>query len=142
MIESNITPIRPEEAEYAVIQRGDMQQFARYVGQLAATVTALQRDMEAIKRENAMRITINHQQAKALMQKMRERAGQICERYSLDERKHGAAIRGAIRRAVLSEYGIQDVHDLPLGCFEEARAQIAAYSNFALVRKRREVDAK
>ena len=117
-----------------------LKQFENYLGQMARILDAQQRRIDALEKDNAMRITISHQQAKSLQGKMRERAGQICARYTLDARLHGAAIRGAIKKAVLREWGIRDLHDLPLGCFQQAGEQIAAFSDFALVQKRRRIE--
>ena len=122
-------------------QQAQMQRFEAYLGQMARILDAQQRSIDALEKDNAMRITINHQQAKALQACVRERAAALCAKYSLDERAHAAAFRSAIKKAVLGDYGIRDLHDLPLGCFTEARERIAAWSSYALVRKRREIDA-
>ena len=121
-------------------QEAQLKLFEDYLGRMARILDAQQRRIDQLEKDNAMRITINHQQAKALMNKARERAGQICEKYGLEEKAHGAAIRGAIKRAALREYGIRDLHDLPLGSFEDAKALMGAYSDFSLVQKRRKIE--
>lgn len=129
-------------SELITAQAAQLKQFESYLAQMARILDATQRRLETLEKDNAMRITINHQQAKALQVCIKERAAALCGRYSLDERAHAAAFRAAIKRSVLRGYGIQDLHDLPLGCFSEAREQITVYTSYALVRKRREIDGK
>lgn len=138
--ESTAFTIPAEPAALITAQQAQLRQFEAYLGQMARILDAQQRRLDALEKDNAMRITVNHQQAKALQAAIRERASALCAKYSLDEKAHGAAFRSAIKKAVLAEYGIRDLHDIPLGCFPAARDQIAAWSSYALVRKRRAID--
>ena len=94
-----------------------------------------------MKRDNAHRATVNHQQAKALAARIRDRAEEICGKYQLEPRAHAAAFRAAIKKSVLNGCGVQDLHDIPLGDYEFIVQQIDSWSSFALVRKRRGIDA-
>lgn len=131
---------KPEAEVLNTKQQKDMELLGQYVGQLAGMLMALRQEMEQMKRDSAQRITVSHQQVKTLQEKARARAEQLCAKYGLDMKRHGAALRTAIKKAVLKEYGVQDLHDLPAGCFEAAKEQIAVYSNYALIRKRRSVE--
>lgn len=135
-------PERQEEPGYVVIRREDAVNFSRQVRELTAALLMLQREVEAMKRDNAHRATINHQQAKALAARIRDRAEAICAKYDLAPRAHAAAFRAAIKKSVLNGCGVQDLHDIPLGDYEFIVRQIDSWSSFALVRKRREIDGK
>lgn len=134
-------PERQEEPGYVVIRREDAVNFSRQVRELTAALLMLQREVEAMKRDNAHRATVNHQQAKALAARIRERAEAICAKYDLAPRAHAAAFRAAIKKSVLNGCGVQDLHDIPLGDYEFIVQQIDSWSSFALVRKRRGIDA-
>lgn len=134
-------PERQEEPGYVVIRREDAVNFSRQVRELTAALLMLQREVEAMKRDNAHRATVNHQQAKALAARIRERAEAICGKYDLEPRAHAAAFRAAIKKSVLNGCGVQDLHDIPLGDYELIVRQIDSWSSFALVRKRRGIDA-
>lgn len=135
-------PERQEEPGYVVIRQEDAVNFSRQVRELTAALLMLQREVEAMKRDNAHRATINHQQAKALAARIRERAEAICGKYQLEPRAHAAAFRAAIKKSVLNGCGVQDLHDIPLGDYEFIVQQIDSWSSYALVRKRREIDGK
>lgn len=129
---------RPPEQLPALPEQ--LRQLAQYIGQMARILDIQQQRIDALEQDQAMRITINHQQAKGLQARIRERAAQICGQYGLDERVHGAAIRSAIKRAALQEYGIRDLHDLPLGLWRQCGEMIADWTDFGLVQKRRRID--
>lgn len=118
-------------------QQENNEQLGRCVGQLASMLAVLQQEVAAMQKDHARRITVNHQQAKGLMARIRERAEAICAKYALDPRVHGAAFRAACKKAVLQSYGIDDLHDLPLCDLELAMQQIDSWTSYALVRKRR-----
>lgn len=133
----------PQEPGYAVIRQEDAQAFSRQVNQLAAVLLALQREVDAMRQDNARRVTINHQQAKGLAARMRDRAAAICEKYNFDAKKHAAFFRGAMKKAVLQGWGISDLHDLPLKALEMTIQQIDGWvPGIAAVRKRRAMDGR
>ena len=134
-------PERQAEPGYVVIRQEDAVKFSRQVRELTAALLMLQREVENMKRDNAHRATVNHQQAKALGLRIRERAETICGKYDLAPRAHAAAFRAAIKKSVLSGCGVEDLHDIPLGDYEFAAQQIDSWSSFTLVRKRRGIDA-
>ena len=136
-----LEPERQAEPGYVVIRQEDAVKFSRQVRELTAALLMLQREVEAMKQDNSRRATVNHQQAKALGLRIRERAEEICGKYQLEPRAHAAAFRAAIKKSVLNGCGVQDLHDIPLGDYEFIAQQIDSWSSFALVRKRRGIDA-
>lgn len=135
-------PIDPEMVPRPQTLPEQVHQLGTLLERMARILDAQQRRIDQLEKDNAVRITVNHQQAKALQAHMKERAAQICERYALDVRISGAAIRAAIKKAVLREYGVKDLHDLPAASFDAAREQIMSYSNYALVHKRRGIEER
>lgn len=136
------TPPPERESGYVVIRQEDAEMFTRQVRELTAALLLLQKEVEQMKRDNARTVTINHQQARALAARMRERAEALCDKYGLDARIHGAAFRAAIKRDVLGGYGVKDLHDVPLHDLELAMQQIDSWTSYALVRKRRAIDTE
>lgn len=125
---------------YVVIREEDAQIFSRQVRELTAALLMLQKEVEDLKRDNAQKVSVNHQQAKGLAARIRQRADALCEKYDLDPKVHGAAFRAAIKRDVLSGCGVKDPHDIPLRDLPLCMEQIDAWTSYALVRKRRTID--
>lgn len=139
---AEITELRPsrDAGELIVAQEAQLRALEGCVGQLGGMLAAMQRRLDMLERENKMRLTINHQQAKGLQTLIRARAAALCQKYSLDEKRHGAAFRAAIKRDILRLYGIKDLHDLPLFAQQEAMGRIDGWSDIRLVLKRRDID--
>lgn len=140
MSAAEIVPLAPETAPAALTQEKAITQLGVYVGQLGAMLAAMQRRLDMLEQENKMRLTINHQQARGLQTLIRGRAAALCQKYSLDEKRHGAAFRAAIKRDILRTYGVKDLHDLPLFAQQEVMSRIDGWSDIRLVLKRREID--
>lgn len=121
-------------------QQEQITSLGNYIGQLAAVVGILREEMEQMKKDNERRVTVNHQQALMLQGLIRERAEQICIKYHLDPVKHRAAFRTALKKATLSGWGIADLHDLPLICYDAAASFIRSWTSYTLVNKRRRID--
>ena len=129
-----------QETGYVVIRQEDAQAFSREVRELTAALLMLKQEVETLKRDSARQVTVNHQQAKGLGTRIRQRAEALCDKYSLDVRIHGAAFRAAIKKDILSGYAVKDLHDIPLSEWEDCMQRIDAWTSYALVRKRRAVD--
>lgn len=137
----SMEPTEPQESPgYVVIRQEDAQAFSRQVRELTAALLMLQKEVEAMKRDNAQRVTVNHQQARAVISRIRERAEALCDKYSLDPKRHGAAFRAAIKRDILDGCGVKDPHDIPLRELELITQRIDGWTSYALVRKRRSMD--
>jgi len=85
-------------------------------------------------------ITICHQEALELMARIRKHAEKYGEKYGLNRKEDTAAFRGAIKKDLIREYGIRDLHDLPESELERAGRFIDGWKNIRLVMKRRETD--
>lgn len=123
--------------EIVALPAAELQRFSQYVDQLGQLVMAMQRRMDALEKESAQKVTISHEQSKALQKRSAKRAEGICEKYGLDPKADGAAFRAAIKKALLKEYQIKDLHDLPLRSLDGAGRIIDNFTDIALVMERR-----
>lgn len=120
---------RPQEAAADV-------QLGRYVQQLGRIVAQLMQHMEDMERQNARQITVDHDTVKAIQGRIRQRAGQLCEMYSLPAAAQ-APFRAAMKKDVLGRWAVKDLHDLPLAALDGAMRQIDGYANYALAMEQR-----
>lgn len=115
--------------------------LAANVQQLGRIVAAQQKRLDDMEREAARRVTVSHAQALALGRQIAARATKICQDYALPDPSDAAAVRRAIKKDVLTRYGIRDIHDLPLSCLDAAADRIARYMSIGLVKERRMRDS-
>lgn len=129
-----LSAVMPETA--ASLQRG-VEQMGRYLTQMAQLMAAMERRLEELE-EKQHAVTATHGEVNGLMNLIRIRAKEYCEKYDLTDPKDEAAIRKAIRKAVLTRYMIRDLHDLPQIALEAAQAQIDRWSDIRTVMRIRE----
>ena len=111
--------------ELAVQMESQISQLAMMISQLNARLAAMEDDGK---------VTILHQDALKLGQLIRERAKVLTDKYQLGpagERK----LRAAIKKAVLQQYGIRDLHDLPARRLTAARMLIENWSSYQAIRE-------
>ena len=126
------------KSQQMALSAADMQRLGLYIGQLGRLVATMQARIDALERENGRRVTISHAQALALGRRISLRAGGLCEKYRLDSKADYSAFRAAIKKALLTQYAIRDLHDLPLSSLDAAGRAIDNFSSIALVKERRE----
>lgn len=129
-----LMPLDEERAVHAA----DMQRLGLYIGQLGQLVAAMQARLDALERESGRKVTISHAQALSLGRRISLRAMELCEKYRLDGKADCAAFRAAIKKAMLTQYAIRDLHDLPLSSLDAAGRAIDNFTSIGLVRERRE----
>ena len=111
--------------ELAVQMESQISQLAMMISQLNARLAAMEDDGK---------VTILHQDALKLGQLIKARARVLADKYQLGpagERR----IRAAIKKAVLSQYGIRDLHDLPARRLAAARMLIEGWSSYQAIRE-------
>ena len=126
------------ETQQMALSAADMQRLGLYIGQLGQLVAAMQARLDALERENGRKVTISHAQALSLGRRISLRAMDLCEKYRLDGKADQAAFRAAIKKSVLAQHGIRDLHDLPLSSLDAAGRAIDNFTSIGLVRERRE----
>lgn len=107
-------------------------QIITAANQLLGAVARLEARIAAL--EDDGKVTILHQDALRLSQMIRARARILTDKYQLGpagERR----IRAAIKAAVLAQYGIRDLHDLPARRLPAARMLIDGWSSYQAIRE-------
>lgn len=107
-------------------------QVLTVANQLIGVVARLEARIAAL--EDDGKVTILHQDALKLGQLIKARARVLADKYQLGpagERR----IRAAIKRAVLAQYGIRDLHDLPARRLAAARMLIDGWSSYQAIRE-------
>ncbi len=132
-----ITPLESGGQE-ALLARLEMQNrtLGNYLEQMAKLLDATQRRLGELEKQQTA-ATITHKQQKALAAHVKARADELIEKHSLAP-SDGAALRRAMRQAILRQYAIDDLHDLPASCLTLAMATIDRWTSLALIRKLRE----
>ena len=130
--------VHAAETQQMALSAADMQRLGLYIGQLGHLVAAMQARLDALEKENGRKVTISHAQALFLGRRISLRAMELCEKYRLDSKADYAAFRAAIKKSVLAQHAIRDLHDLPLSSLDAAGRAIDNFSSIALVRERRE----
>ena len=116
----------------AVGNRQQAVDLASVANQLIGVVARLEARIAAL--EDDGKVTILHQDALKLGQLIKARAKVLADKYQLGpagERR----IRAAIKRAVLTQYGIRDLHDLPARRLAAARMLIEGWSSYQVIRE-------
>ena len=107
-------------------------QVLTVANQLLGEIARLNARLSALEEDG--KITILHQDALKLSQMIKARARVLADKYQLGpagERR----IRAAIKKAVLSQYGIRDLHDLPARRLAAARMLIEGWSSYQVIRE-------
>ena len=107
-------------------------QILTVANQLLSEIARLNARLSALEDES--KVTILHQDALRLSSMIKARARAVADRYQLGpagERR----IRAAIKKDVLSQYGIKDLHDLPARRLTAARMLIEGWSSWQAVRE-------
>lgn len=110
-----------------------IEQYADRLDALEIAVSALVARLEQSDRS----VTILHADALALQRRIRTRAADLAARYQLPEAGE-KTLRGGIKKAVLAQWRIKDLHDLPRRDLEAAGVYVDSWSSFAMVKRIRE----
>ena len=100
---------------------------------LELAVTALVARLEQSDRS----VTALHADVLALQRRIRARAADLAARYQLD----GAGekrVRAGIKKALMDQWRVKDLHDLPKRDLEAAGMYVDTWSSFAMVKRIRE----
>lgn len=140
MMPDNITELAAREttAEEAALARMEKQNriMGAYLEQMARLLDATQRRLGELEKQQTP-LTITHKQQKALVAHVKARADELIEKHGLAP-GDGAALRRAMRQAILRQYGVDDFHDLPASCLTMAMGTVDRWTSLALIRKLRE----
>ena len=130
-----------EVALYGPDLSGEIGELNRLISQMARILEAQEsriRDLETRQK----RFTVTHEEVKQITAMIRRRAEIYGEKYGLTDKASIAAFRGAIKKAILQENGIRDLHDLPECESERAKRLIDNWTSIRMVMDRRSKAAR
>ena len=122
--------------ETAVQLHQDVQQMGEMMVRMGQLITAMQRRMDEMEARQE-KITVSHRDVLQLMARIRWKAGEICGKYTLQDKESGKKIRAAIKKDVLRRAQVKDLHDLPAAMLPAAEKQIDSWTDIRLIMERR-----
>ena len=111
------------------------ERLEKYADRLDALEMTLQALVARIEMSDKA-VTVLHADVLDMLKRIRVRAAELAARYQLPAAAEGE-IRKAIKKAVLEQWRIRDLHDLPRRDLEAAGIFIGSYASFVLIRKLR-----
>ncbi len=134
-----IIPVE-QMAEIARCNQATAEQLRAITEQLGACLIHLDARMRRQEELMQRKVTIPHAKQKQLMAEIRQRAAEIAVKYHLPP-EAVKAVRAAIRKDILTQNGIRDLHDLPENSLGAAMSAIVAWDSYSLIRRlRREME--
>lgn len=137
---TELMTITKQQHDNLLMMAESSRQMAVMVQQLGAVMTALNSRMARMEKILDQKVTVDSRQAKTLQKSVRERAKALCEKHDLSYAQDGKRLRAAINRAVLSQYGVEDIHDIPASYYDLALALIQGWTSFQVIRQIREAN--
>ncbi len=134
-----IIPVE-QMAEIARCNQATAEQLRAITEQMAACLLQLDARMRHQEELMQRKLTIPHAKQKQLLAEIRHRAAEIAVKYHLPP-EAVKDVRAAIRKDILTQHGIRDLHDLPESSLSAAMSAIVAWDSYSLIRRlRREME--
>ena len=119
---------------------GNVEALGAYLVQMGQMMNRIQKRLNEME-ENQRKITLTHQDVKDLHVLIRLRAMEYCEKYQITDPACLRKVSAAMKKAVLTRYGVKDLHDVPAIARSAVEAQICHFTDIRLVMKCREMIA-
>jgi hypothetical protein len=126
--------------EVAQALSGNVEALGAYLVQMGQMMNRMQKRLDETE-ENKRKITLTHQEVKDLQVLIRLRAMEYCEKYQITDPACLRKVSAAMKKAVLTRYGVKDLHDVPAIARSAVEAQICHFTDIRLVMKCREMIA-
>lgn len=126
--------------EVAQALSGNVEALGAYLVQMGQMMNRMQKRLDEME-ENQRKITLTHQEVKELQGLIRLRAMEYCEKYQITDPACLRKVSAAMKKAVLTRYGVKDLHDVPAIARSAVEAQICHFTDIRLVMKCREMIA-
>lgn len=127
LIEQMMAPLMQTMAKMIAHNTEALEQVAR--------VQQVQADrMEALEKQIRLNTPVTPQQAKYLSEEIKNRARELLAKYSVEDAKTVRKLGNAIRKAVLTRYGIGSLAELPKCEYTVAMNQIQMWNEMLRVR--------
>lgn len=119
-----------------VVMADDVKLLGQYLKQMGNMMAAMQKRMDEMEARQRQ-VTVTHEEVKRIQRLIRMRAQELCDKYALDDKESPKAFRKAIRKDVMSRWGVRDLHDLPEAAAGAVRSAIGSWVNIRMVMERR-----
>ena len=126
--------------EVAQALSGNVEALGAYLVQMGQMMNRMQKRLDEME-ENQKKITLTHQEVKDLQVLIRLRAMEYCEKYQITDPACLRKVSAAMKKAVLTRYGVKDLHDVTAIARSAVEAQICHFTDIRLVMKCREMIA-
>lgn len=104
------------------------------LNQLAATQQVANDRLEALEKQIRLNTLVTPQQVRYFNDAIRSRARELLYKREVDDDKATRRLGNAIRKSVLSRYGVSALHEIPKHEYNVALNQIAMWNDMLLVR--------
>lgn len=125
-----------EQKPVGVVMADDVKLLGLYLKQMGNMMAAMQKRMDEMEARQRQ-VTVTHEEVKRIQRLIRMRAQEICDKYALEDDESPKAFRKAIRKDVMSRWGVRDLHDLPEAALAAVDAAVGSWVNIRLVMERR-----
>lgn len=104
------------------------------LNQLAATQQIQADRLEALEKQIRLNTLVTPQQVKYINDAIRTRARELLDKRGVDDKKAVTRLGNAVRKALLSRYGVGALHDIPKHEYGVAQNYIATWNDMLAVR--------
>ena len=104
------------------------------LNQLAATQQIQADRLEALEKQIRLNTLVTPQQVKYINDAIRARARELLDKRGVDDKKAVTRLGNALRKALLSRYGVGALHDIPKHEYSVAMSQITTWNDMLAVR--------
>lgn len=123
--------------DVAAMLQANTEQLGAYLVQMAQMMMRMRERLDELEKKQKA-VTVTHDEVKAIQLLIRLRSDEYCEKYALEDPKDAAKIRAAIKKAILTRYGIKDLHDVPAIARQAVEALISRWADIKMVYRIRE----
>ena len=127
----------PMPTETAQQLKTTTEQLGGILTQMGQMILRMQQRLDELE-EKQRAVTLSHDEVKAIMQLIRNRSMEYCEKYRITSPGNLRSITAGIKKAVLQRYGVKDLHDVPAIARQAVEAQIGHWSDIRLMARCRE----
>ena len=104
------------------------------LNQLAATQQIQADRLEALEKQIRLNTLVTPQQVKYINDAIRARARELLDKRGVDDRKAVTKLGNALRKALLSRYGVGALHEIPKHEYSVAMSLVATWNDMLAVR--------
>lgn len=101
---------------------------------LAATQSVQNDRLEALEKQIRLQTLVSSKQVTYLNDAIRQRSRELLDKREVDDKKAVTKLGNAIRKAVLSRYGVSNLREIPKHEYQVAMSQIGIWNDALMVR--------